>query len=74
MTQCVVDANVTLGDFETGFQLIDEGLKKIDIKEVVDGLKGMFFLLLSCPSLFLKQDFFVFCEGMKNLEAQMVKR
>jgi len=41
VTQCVIDANVTLSDFETGFKTIDEGLKRINIKEVEDGLKDL---------------------------------
>ena len=36
---------MTLVDFETGFEKIDDGLKKIDLAEVIDGLKGIFFIL-----------------------------
>ena len=57
MTQCVLDANVTLTDIDTGFMMVDEGLKKLDIPEVIDGLKGILLsplLSLSLlPSLFL---------------------
>jgi len=41
ITKCVEDVNVTLDDFDTGFELLDAGFKSLNPSEVASGLKDI---------------------------------
>lgn len=54
------DTAVTLTDFETGFSLVDEGIKDLSVKKVEEGLKCMLYIYIYKYYIFILLLFYLY--------------